>query len=89
MFLFTVQTYVSSFEKHGYALSMAFARMFSQHAIGLLITDAVLVGSTAFCVLFAKALSKGWFKYYWTGLVIQHLFQTFMLASAVTWTFKR
>ena len=89
MFLFTVQTYISSFEKHGYALSMAFATMFSRHAISLALTDAFLVGSTAFCVLFAKALSKGLIKYYWTGVIIQHCFQIMVLTCAITWTFKQ
>ena len=89
MFLFAVQTYVSSVERHGYALSMGFARMFSRHAISLALTDAVLVGSTAFCVVFAKALSKGWINYGWAALITQHLFQTFVLACAITWTFKR
>lgn len=89
MFLFTVQTYISSFEKHGYALSMAFATMFSRHAISLALTDAILVGSTAFCVLFAKALSTGLIKYYWAGVVIQHCFQTMVLACAITWTFNQ
>jgi len=89
MFLFTVRTYISSFEQHGYALSLAFAQMFSRDAITLALSDAVLVGSTVLCVPFAMAISKGWIKYYWTGLIIQHLFQIFVLFSAITWTFNR
>jgi sterol O-acyltransferase len=89
MFIFTVQTYVSSFERNGYPLSMAFALMFSRDAITLALSDAVLVASTALCVPFAIALRNGWIRYYWTGVVLQHLFQTFVLFSAITWTFNR
>jgi sterol O-acyltransferase len=89
MFLFTVQTYISSLERHGYALSMAFAHMFSRHAVTLALSDGFLVGTTALCVVFGKALSKGWIKYYPTGLIIQHVFQTLVLTSAITWTFNR
>jgi sterol O-acyltransferase len=63
--------------------------MFSRDAITLAISDAVLVSSTALSVLFAKAISKGWIRYYWTGLILQHTVQTFALFSAITWTFNR
>lgn len=89
MFLFTVSTYVRSIEAHGYALSLSFATMFSRDAITLALSDGVLVASTAICVPFAKAVSKGWIKYYWTGLILQHALQTFILFTAVSWTFNR
>ncbi|KAH7926040.1 MBOAT-domain-containing protein [Leucogyrophana mollusca] len=89
MFLFMVQTYISSFEANGYALSFAFATMFSRDAITLALSDLLLVLTTALCVPFAKAISKGWIRYYWTGVIIQHLFQTSVLFVAVTWTFNR
>lgn len=89
MFLFTVRTYISSFEANGYPLNFAFATMFSKDAITLAISDAVLVLTTGLCVPFAKAISTGWIKYYWTGLVLQHIIQTLVLFVAVTWTFNR
>ena len=89
MFLFTVRTYISSMEQNGYPLNFAFATMFSRDAITLAISDTVLVLTTGICVPFAKAISKGWIKYYWTGLVLQHILQTFVLFTAVTWTFNR
>lgn len=89
LFLFTVQTFVSSFEINGYALSFAFATMFSRDAVVLALSDAVLVLATAVCVSFAKAISKGWIKYYWVGVVLQHTFQTFVLVAAITWTYHR
>ncbi|KAA1470302.1 MBOAT-domain-containing protein [Dentipellis sp. KUC8613] len=89
LFIFTVRTYVRSIEKSGRPLNYVFANMMSQDALTLAISDAVLVLSTGLCVPFAKAISKGWIKYYWTGVFIQHLFQTSVLIIAVKWTFNR
>ena len=89
LFLFTVQTYISSLEAKGYALSFAFATMFSRDAVVLAISDAVLVSSTALCVPFIKAVIQGRLKYYWTGVVLQHLLQTTILVVAVVWTYHR
>jgi sterol O-acyltransferase len=89
LFLFTLQTYISSVEANGYALSFAFATMFSRHAVTLALSDLLLVSATILCVPFAKAISKGWINYYWTGAVIQHIFQTCVLFITVTWTFHR
>lgn len=68
---------------------MGFASRFSEDAITLAITDAVLVLSTGGCVLFAKGLRSGWIRYNWSGLLLQHIYQTSILAFAVTWTFNR
>lgn len=89
MFLFTVSTYIRSIETTGQALNFGFAFQLSRHAVTLAISDAVLVLSTGLCVPFAKAISKGWIRYYWTGVIIQHIFQTAVLFAAVTWTFNR
>jgi|ERR1700722_3147688 len=89
MFLLAVRTYIRTLETHGYALNFAFATTFSKDAITLALSDAVMVASTAICVPFAKALSKGWIRYYWTGLILQHSVQSLMLFAAVTWTFNR
>ncbi|KAJ6619846.1 MBOAT, membrane-bound O-acyltransferase family-domain-containing protein [Mycena sp. CBHHK59/15] len=89
MFLFTVRTYIRSIETSGYALNLGFATMFSRDAITLAISDAVLVSATALCVPFARAVSKGWIHYYWTGLIIQHTLQTLALVSAISWTLNR
>lgn len=63
--------------------------MFSQDAVTLAISDLVLVSTTGLCVPFAMAMSRGWIKYYWTGLVLQHLLQTTILFTAIKWTFNR
>ncbi|EMD39091.1 hypothetical protein CERSUDRAFT_81871 [Gelatoporia subvermispora B] len=89
MFLLAVRTYITSFEKNGYALELAFAKMFSRDAMGLAMADAVLVLSTGICVPFAKAISNGWINYYYTGLILQHAWQTMVLFIAITWTFNR
>ncbi|KAF8548937.1 MBOAT-domain-containing protein [Imleria badia] len=89
LFLFTLQTFVSSLELNGYALSFAFATMFSRDAVVLALSDAVLMLATAICVPFAKAISRGWIRYYWIGAVLQHTFQTFVLVAVITWTYHR
>jgi len=89
MFLFTLRTYIISLETNGYPLNFAFATMFSRDAVTLAISDAVLVLTTGLCVPFAKAISKGRIRYYWTGVVLQHFIQTLILFTAVTWTFNR
>jgi sterol O-acyltransferase len=63
--------------------------MISKDARTLALSDAVLVLSTGICVPFAKAVSKGWVKYYWTGVAIQHTLQTVILFAAIKWTFNR
>ncbi|KAH9019150.1 MBOAT, membrane-bound O-acyltransferase family-domain-containing protein [Lactarius hengduanensis] len=89
LFIFTVRTYVRSIEKHGAPLNLRFATMFSKDARTLALSDAVLVLSTGICVPFAKAVSKGWIRYYWTGVVLRHALQTFILFAAIKWTFNR
>ncbi|KAI8996386.1 MBOAT-domain-containing protein [Trametes punicea] len=89
LFLFAVRTYVRSIETSGYPLDFQFASMFSRHAVTLAISDAVLVLSTGLCVPFVKAIVNGWIRYNWTGVLIQHLWQTFVLATAIIWTFNR
>lgn len=89
LFIWTVRTYVRSIERHGAPLNLQFATMLSKDARILALSDAVLVLSTGICVPFAKAVSKGWIKYYWTGVIIQHALQTFILFAAIKWTFNR
>jgi sterol O-acyltransferase len=63
--------------------------MFSRDARTLALSDAVLVLSTGICVPFAKAVSRGWIEYYWTGVILQHLLQASILFTAIKWTFNR
>ncbi|OJT14479.1 hypothetical protein TRAPUB_8979 [Trametes pubescens] len=89
LFLFVVSTYVRSIETNGYILDFEFATMFSRDAITLAISDTVLVLNTGLCVPFAYAMSKGWIRYYYFGVVLQHLWQAAVLGMAITWTFHR
>lgn len=89
MFLLVVQNYVTSYEKQGYPIELAFAAMFSQDAITLALSDGVLVLSTGFSVLFATTLKKNIINYYFTGVIIQLTFQTLVLSIAILWTFNR
>ncbi|KAG9018340.1 hypothetical protein FRB93_000043 [Tulasnella sp. JGI-2019a] len=90
--LLMLRTYVVSFDQTGYPLSLTFATLFSKDALGLALSDAVLVGSTAISVPFVKLLASGRLRYNGAGsmgIIIQHAYQTTMLAVAVLWTFNR
>jgi len=76
-------------ETQGAPLNLRFATMFSRDARTLALSDAVLVLSTGICVPFAKAISRGWIKYYWTGVILQHSLQASILFAAIKWTFNR
>lgn len=89
MFVFSIRTYIRSIEEHGYPLEGAFFSMFSRDAITLALSDGVLILSTGICVPVAKAIQTGWIRYYWTGVVLQHLWQTFVLFTVIEWTFNR
>ncbi|KAG8861414.1 hypothetical protein FRB96_002863 [Tulasnella sp. 330] len=90
--LLILRTYVVSFDETGYPLSLSFAALFSKDALGLALSDAVLVGSTGISVPFVKLLASGRLRYNGAGspgMIIQHAYQTLMLAVAVLWTFNR
>lgn len=89
IFIWAIRTYIRSIETQGAPLNFRFATILSQDAWTLALSDAVLVLGTGMCVPFAKAVSRGWIKYYWTGVITQHLFQTSILFAAITWTFNR
>ncbi|KAI0305859.1 MBOAT, membrane-bound O-acyltransferase family-domain-containing protein [Multifurca ochricompacta] len=89
IFIWTVRTYIRSIETQGAPLNLRFATMFSRDALTLALSDAVLVLSTGICVPFSKAVSRGWIKYYWTGVILQHTLQVFVLFAAIKWTFNR
>lgn len=79
---------------HGYLRSgdvvgMRFAKLISEDAIVLGISDGILVGSTILSVPFMQLIQKGWIRYHYTGLVIQHVFQCIFLFTAIRWTFHR
>ena len=42
-----------------------------------------------FCVPFVQALQHQWFSYYWVGIVLQHVFQTLYLGTAIWWGYHR
>ena len=91
MFLFALRTYVLTLEESGRPMSLEFAMkyMFSEDTLMMFVSDGILVLSTAVCVPFAKAVANGWIKYYPTGTIIQHAWQTFVLFVAIKWAFHR
>ncbi|KAF7356533.1 O-acyltransferase [Mycena venus] len=44
-----------------------------------------------FATMFSRdaAVSKGWIRYYWTGVFLQHAIQTLALFMAISWTLNR
>ncbi|EPT00989.1 hypothetical protein FOMPIDRAFT_149567 [Fomitopsis schrenkii] len=89
MFVFVVRSYILSYQELGYPLEGAFFDLFSRDAVTLALSDAVLILSTGLCVPFVKACVKGWIRYYWVGVIMQHLYQTTLLFTAIQWTFNR
>lgn len=83
------RTYIEGIEANGVPLNFQFATLFFRHALPLALSDFILVLSTGICVPFAKLLAKGYIKYYWTGVIIQHSWQTMVLAIAVKRTFDQ
>nr|ODO03902.1 sterol O-acyltransferase [Cryptococcus depauperatus CBS 7855] len=87
--LFFLQTSVQSWEENRTPLSWTFGRLITGDALVLAISDFIMVLTMFYCVLFVKALKRGWFKYYWTGIIIQHIFQSCYLGLAVWWGYHR
>ncbi|GAA6058089.1 hypothetical protein JCM3770_001107 [Rhodotorula araucariae] len=83
------RTIHNRFNETGGVLGWRFAALISEDAWALALSDAVLVGSTLLCVPFAKLVVHGWIRYYWVGLVLQHIAQAAFLGITVRWTFHR
>lgn len=89
MFLSAVSTYVRSIDATGKPLPFDFLHLFSRDALNLALSDLALVLSTGLCVPFALAIKNGYIRYYWTGVVIQHVWQMSLLLGVIKWTFQR
>ena len=91
MFFFAARVYTNSHKAAGYPLSLDFAttHILSKETTSLFLCELIIVLSTALCVPFTKAIQKGWLRYYWTGFVIQQVWQMFILATAVSWACTR
>lgn len=61
----------------------------SEDLFGLFLSEGALSFSALGAVVLVKAFKRGYIQYYWTGVMIQHFYQTVMLALAITWTFNR
>ena len=87
--LFSVKTIVYHHEETGSPLSLQFASLISKDLFTLFISECVLTFASLWAVLLVKAFKHDYIRYYWTGVMIQHFYQTSMLALAITWTFNR
>lgn len=80
-----LNTFYTSFTDTGKIISLTFASLFSRDAAVLAISDGILVGSLFLCVPFAKALKRGWFRYWPAGTILQHSWQAAMLGCVIKW----
>lgn len=87
MGFYIIQTGVKNFQSAGILLDLTFFRLFSQDALGLILSDACMVGSMFFAVLLQKAIAHGWIRWRYTGMIIQHIFQITFLFVPIYWTF--
>ncbi|GBB98452.1 hypothetical protein RclHR1_03230010 [Rhizophagus clarus] len=87
MGFYIIQTGVKNFQSAGILLDLTFFRLFSQDALGLILSDVCMVGSMFFAVLLQKAIAHGWIRWRYTGMIIQHIFQVTFLFVPIYWTF--
>lgn len=87
--LFSLRTFAQSQDATGSLLSLQFATLLSEDLLGLMLSELGLFSASLLAVPLVKAIQHGWVKYEWTGVAIQHTYQTLMLAAAVKWTFDR
>lgn len=81
--LLFMRTSLESWETNKTPLSWTFGRLITRDAFVLACADALMVLSMFLCVPFVKGLQHGWFSYYWTGMIAQHLFQAAYLGVAI------
>jgi sterol O-acyltransferase len=87
--LLFLRTTIESWEANRTLLSPNFAHLITADGVALAFADLIMVTSMLLCVPFVKCLQKGYFNYYYTGLIIQHLFQTTFLGIAIVWGYAR
>ncbi|WWC72925.1 uncharacterized protein I206_106889 [Kwoniella pini CBS 10737] len=87
--LLFLRTSVQSWEENRTPLSWNFGRLITGDALVLAVSDLIMVLAMFFCVPFVKGLQYRWYTYGWTGLFIQHTFQTLYLGAAVWWGWHR
>ncbi|KAL1406214.1 Sterol O-acyltransferase 2 (Sterol-ester synthase 2) [Vanrija albida] len=84
-----VRTAIQSWEENRTLLSPTFGRLITRDALVLAFADGIMVTSMLLCVPFVQCLQRGYFRYTWTGLIIQHTFQAIFLAVAIAWGYAR
>lgn len=89
LFLLFCRTSFESWESERTILSTTFGRLITRDALVLAVSDFVMVASMFVCVPFVKALQRRWFKYYWMGVAIQHVWQSAFLGMAIWWGYHR
>ena len=87
--LLFAKTSFQSWEDNHTPLSWTFGRLITRDAVVLAVSDGVMMAAMLLCVPFVKALQNRWFPYYWTGAIIQHIFQTTYLFVAIWWGYHR
>lgn len=80
---------MQSWEENRTLLSPTFGRLITRDAFVLAFADGIMVTSMLLCVPFVQCLQRGYFRYTWTGIIIQHTFQSIFLAVAIVWGYAR
>ncbi|TCD71824.1 hypothetical protein EIP91_003167 [Steccherinum ochraceum] len=89
LFLSALSTYVRSIDATGMPLPFDFFNLFSRDALNLALSDFAVVLSTFIAMPFIQAVSKGYIRYYWIGVAMQHVAQMTLLLGVIKWTFQR
>ena len=84
-----LRTSIESWEQNRTPLSWNFGRLITRDALVLALSDGIMMITSFLCVPFVKALQHRWISYYWTGAIIQHVFQTTYLFVAIWWGYHR
>ncbi|KAJ9121020.1 hypothetical protein QFC24_005001 [Naganishia onofrii] len=89
LFLVLCRAVVHSWETSRTLLSFTFGRLITRDGWVLAVSDFIMVASMFVCVPFVKGLKNGTYRYYWTGAIIQHLWQTAFLGIVIWWGWYR
>ncbi|CAJ0636605.1 10306_t:CDS:2 [Entrophospora sp. SA101] len=89
MSFYLMNTGIQNFQTIGQFVGLSFYKLFTKDFLVLMISDAFMVGSMFFVVILQKLISIGWIRWRYTGMIIQHVFQTIFLFVPIYWSFFR
>ncbi|KAK9722357.1 Sterol O-acyltransferase 2 (Sterol-ester synthase 2) [Basidiobolus ranarum] len=87
MGFFLIQTFATNFKLTGHIASSYLFSVLSKDLGSLFISDMVLIAATFISWAIHKAIVNRWFHREYTGIIIQHIYQTSYLALAISWAY--